>query len=164
MHSIDDSTDKQRAIYLELAYVLHDYVIYIHALSMAVSRCLTEEELFFFRTQPCVNKALKRECPNEDDCPHSHCVSWSRRNPAEITYRPGLCSFVIFQRDQNQTRVKNFCNRGRYCPHAHTKEEQMYHPMVYKTKLCRGYPQCSRVYCPFGMLKKFSYHSRSTWS
>lgn len=117
--------------------------------AMRESQNLIGSELNNFRTQPCIHKALRRECPNGDDCPHSHCLSWCRRNPSEVHYRPGLCSFVIFRKDQSRTRVKNFCNRGRFCPHAHTKEEQMYHPMVYKTKLCRAYPDCFRVYCPF---------------
>lgn len=118
---------------------------------MEKSRCLNEQEILLFRTQPCVHKALKRECVNGDDCSHSHCVSWCRRSPSEYSYSPNLCPFVIFRQEQNRTRVKNFCNLGRSCPYSHTKEEQMYHPVVYKTKICRAWPNCKRVYCPFGM-------------
>jgi len=32
---------------------------------------------------------------------------------------------------------------------AHTKEEQMYHPLVYKTQLCRDWPKCNKHFCPF---------------
>lgn len=118
--------------------------------SVTSHRCLTEEELSVFRTQPCVHRALKRTCPSGDDCVNSHCLSWCRRDPYNIPYRARLCPFVIFRREQRQTRVKNFCNRRRWCPYAHTKEEQMYHPSIYKTKLCRIHPHCSRACCPFG--------------
>lgn len=110
---------------------------------------LTDRELASFRTQPCVHRALKRACPHNDDCFNSHCLSWCRRNPYDIYYKARLCPFVVFRREDTQTRVKNFCNRRRFCPYAHTKEEQMYHPAVYKTKLCRVHPRCSRIYCPF---------------
>jgi len=46
-------------------------------------------------------------------------------------------------------RVTNHCHRGRMCMFAHTKEEQMYHPLVYKTQLCRDWPKCNKHFCPF---------------
>eukprot|EP00923_Selenidium_pygospionis_P009557 GHVN01016371.1.p1 GENE.GHVN01016371.1~~GHVN01016371.1.p1 ORF type:complete len:241 (+),score=8.07 GHVN01016371.1:3-725(+) len=46
-------------------------------------------------------------------------------------------------------RVRNRCSNGRNCKFSHTKEEQMYHPFVYKTQLCRDHPNCQKAYCPF---------------
>jgi len=46
-------------------------------------------------------------------------------------------------------RVTNHCHRGRMCMFSHTKEEQMYHPLVYKTQLCRDWPSCNKHFCPF---------------
>ena len=46
-------------------------------------------------------------------------------------------------------RVKSWCKRGRSCLFSHTKEEQMYHPEVYKTLLCKNYPDCDKIFCPF---------------
>lgn len=41
------------------------------------------------------------------------------------------------------------CNRGRHCTFAHSKEEELYHPLTYKTRLCSVFPLCGRHYCPF---------------
>uniref|UniRef100_A0A0G4I6L4 C3H1-type domain-containing protein n=1 Tax=Chromera velia CCMP2878 TaxID=1169474 RepID=A0A0G4I6L4_9ALVE len=46
-------------------------------------------------------------------------------------------------------RVHNHCKRGRLCMYSHSKEEQMFHPTVYKTQPCRDFPNCPRYYCPF---------------
>lgn len=46
-------------------------------------------------------------------------------------------------------KVTNQCKTGRRCEFAHTKEEQMYHPVIYKTKICREWPNCTKYFCPF---------------
>ena len=37
---------------------------------------------------------------------------------------------------------------GKNCNHAHSREEVLYHPTVYKTTMCDTW-NCSRYYCPF---------------
>ncbi|CEL93282.1 unnamed protein product [Vitrella brassicaformis CCMP3155] len=54
--------------------------------------------------------------------------------------------------EKGKMRVKNFCRRGRMCMYSHSKEEQMFHPLTYKTKLCRDFMSsgaCPRYFCPF---------------
>ena len=41
------------------------------------------------------------------------------------------------------------CTRGRSCSYAHSKEEELYHPDIYKTRICTTYPNCKRFFCPF---------------
>lgn len=106
-------------------------------------------ELSRFRTRICERKALHGVCELDERCPFSHCLSWHRRNPYEYAYRPNLCPNVVFQNENKKMRVKNYCQRGRMCMFSHTKEEQMYHVLVYKTQLCREYPLCTKHYCPF---------------
>ena len=40
------------------------------------------------------------------------------------------------------------CRNGKNCNHAHSREEILYHPSVYKTSMCETW-NCSRYYCPF---------------
>lgn len=82
-------------------------------------------------------------------CRHSHSISWQRRNPYRYLYSPNLCPDIEFIRRNSRMTLVKRCTRGRTCPYAHSKEEELYHPMVYKTKLCRIYPNCRRHFCPF---------------
>jgi len=45
--------------------------------------------------------------------------------------------------------MRHKCPNGRACPFSHTKEEQMYHPNVYKTVECMDMPGCPRTFCQF---------------
>ncbi|KAH7647229.1 hypothetical protein FG379_002372 [Cryptosporidium bovis] len=116
---------------------------------MPLSQNMSMSELSRFRTRICERKALHGVCELDEKCPFSHCLSWHRRNPYEYAYRPNLCPNVVFQNENKKMRVKNYCQRGRMCMFSHTKEEQMYHVLVYKTQLCREYPLCTKHYCPF---------------
>lgn len=119
---------------------------------VALSAHLPTNELVRFRTKLCGRKALYGECGLEDSCPFSHCLSWSRRNPLKHAYRPQLCPNVKFEQIDGKMKVTSNCLRGRMCMYAHTKEEQMYHPLVYKTQLCNFFHQqkgCDKHFCPF---------------
>ncbi|EEA08373.1 zinc finger, CCCH type domain-containing protein [Cryptosporidium muris RN66] len=116
---------------------------------MPLSQNMNMTELSRFRTRICERKALHGVCELDERCPFSHCLSWHRRNPYEYAYRPNLCPNVVFHNENKKMRVKNYCQRGRMCMFSHTKEEQMYHVLVYKTQLCREYPLCTKHYCPF---------------
>ena len=41
-----------------------------------------------------------------------------------------------------------FSRNGKNCNHAHSREEILYHPSVYKTSMCETW-NCARYYCPF---------------
>lgn len=117
-----------------------------------ISQNMNDEELARFRTQICPKKASGQsgECEFGLQCQYSHCISWSRRPPHISGYRPTLCPNVIFSiGTDRKMRVKNYCKRGRSCLYSHTKEEQMYHPRIYKTMPCRDWPYCKKYFCPF---------------
>ncbi len=40
------------------------------------------------------------------------------------------------------------CRSGKNCNHAHSREEILYHPSIYKTVMCETW-NCARYYCPF---------------
>ncbi|CBZ54256.1 conserved hypothetical protein [Neospora caninum Liverpool] len=109
---------------------------------------LSEVELATFRTQLCENHQ-KAHCAQPDACPHSHCLTWQRRNPYEIIYDPHLCPGIEFRRSNSKMSLIRHCTRGRSCTYAHSKEEELYHPLMYKTKICSVFPNCDRHYCPF---------------
>jgi serine/threonine protein kinase len=44
--------------------------------------------------------------------------------------------------------IRAFSRNGKNCNHAHSREEILYHPSVYKTSMCESW-SCSRYYCPF---------------
>lgn len=107
-------------------------------------------QLSLFRTELCRQKTSSSNCPLRENCPNSHCLSWHRRNPLSYPYRSMLCPNTKFWTEAKRMKVKTWCKRGRSCLFAHTKEEQMYHPTVYKTQVCRDWPGCSKPFCPFG--------------
>uniref|UniRef100_A0A0G4GQ04 C3H1-type domain-containing protein n=1 Tax=Chromera velia CCMP2878 TaxID=1169474 RepID=A0A0G4GQ04_9ALVE len=114
-----------------------------------VPRRMTWEQLMTFRTEVCELQLKGEECPSKHSCPFSHCVSWKRRNPETHPYRAQLCPNVLFKVCNGKLQIHNYCRRGRQCLYAHSKEEQMFHPTVYKTHICRDHPKCPRYYCPF---------------
>ncbi|EZG70714.1 hypothetical protein GNI_054300 [Gregarina niphandrodes] len=110
---------------------------------------LDRNQLSVFRTEICKAKAATSFCVLKENCCDSHCLSWHRRNPFLYPYRPLLCPNTRFWTEAKRMKVRTWCKRGRLCLFAHTKEEQMYHPLVYKTQVCRDYPRCDKPYCPF---------------
>lgn len=109
---------------------------------------LTIYELYVFRTVVC-SSHLQGKCKNSDGCPFSHCLTWQRRNPNDHYYSPKLCPEICFVRSNEKMNLIRRCKKGKLCTFAHSKEEQLYHPLMYKTKECSLYPNCNRYYCPF---------------
>lgn len=109
---------------------------------------LTIYELYVFRTVVC-SSHLQGKCINSDSCPFSHCLTWQRRNPNDHYYSPKLCPEICFVKSNEKMNLIRRCKKGKLCTFAHSKEEQLYHPLMYKTKECSLYPNCNRYYCPF---------------
>ncbi|KAJ1608588.1 CCCH RNA binding domain-containing protein [Cryptosporidium canis] len=109
---------------------------------------LTIYELYVFRTVVC-SSHLQGKCEHSDSCPFSHCLTWQRRNPNEHYYSPKLCPEICFVKNNEKMNLIRRCRKGKLCTFAHSKEEQLYHPLMYKTKECSLYPNCNRYYCPF---------------
>lgn len=108
---------------------------------------MSQSALAVFRTRIC-EQHRQGQCRESDRCPHSHCQTWQRRNPNEYQYSPRLCPEIEFVKKGNKMTLVRRCSRGRGCMYAHSKEEELYHPSMYKTKLCNAQP-CTRYFCPF---------------
>lgn len=120
---------------------------------MALPPVLDEENLYKFRTKICERYVKQGKCEFADKCQYSHDLRWTRRPPWKYTYAPELCRDLVFVTDgRGRTIAKSNCKQKRNCRFAHTKEEQMYHPKVYKTAMCHQFKEngwCDRYYCPF---------------
>lgn len=109
---------------------------------------LTDQQLADFRTQICAQHK-KGNCANPDRCPDSHCQTWQRRNPYHYNYASKMCPDIEFVKKGNKMTLLGRCTRGRVCTFAHSKEEELYHPSMYKTRMCNAHPYCTRYFCPF---------------
>ncbi|KAL8444293.1 hypothetical protein Emag_005554 [Eimeria magna] len=109
---------------------------------MALPPVLDEENLYKFRTKICERYVKQGKCEFADKCQYSHDLRWTRRPPWKYTYSPELCRDLVFVTDgRGRTIAKSNCKQKRNCRFAHTKEEQMYHPKVYKTPSDRPHPR-----------------------
>lgn len=124
--------------------------------------------LNLFRTKPCQRLSRDGVCQWKSRCQFSHTTEWPRRAPRKHKYSPQLCPHVqVVDDDKAQGKVvniRNTCTSGLACPFAHSMEEVLFHPLIFKTTLCeeqstggtatrhsRGAKRgkCHRYYCPF---------------
>lgn len=99
-----------------------------------VEQAQHEQYMQEFRVYMCQAHAQKA-CPNDSyTCFHSH-SKHTRRKPVlvsadEYNYAPTRCRYV------QTSHGKRRCPQGDACRYAHSTEEMIYHPLVYKTQLC----------------------------
>lgn len=117
------------------------------------------QSLNIFRTKPCQRLANEGVCSWKSQCQYSHCVDWPRRQPLKYSYSPMLCPNVR-QCLLTENQVDKPCPAGLMCPMAHSQEEILLHPDIFKTRLCEEYGgsqrsgkggkrhACHRYYCP----------------
>jgi len=104
---------------------------------------MSTAELANFRTTWC----SKRYEHDHSLCGFAHVEvngGWLRRNPGNHNYRTEMCGSVIaFSTTKTgaPTHSVNSCPLGVDCPCAHSKEEILYHPQMYKKKLCKSTTQ-----------------------
>lgn len=120
-----------------------------------------DQMLNIFRTKPCQRLARDGVCGWKSQCQFSHSLEWPRRQPRRYSYSPELCPsiHVVKDADGGTVRMENKCNAGLRCPWAHSKEEVLFHPHIFKTILCDDHAKnagrgnkknkCHRYYCPF---------------
>nr|CEL66684.1 TPA: zinc finger (CCCH type) protein, putative [Neospora caninum Liverpool] len=133
---------------------------------MACAPLLTEDDLLRFRTKACLRLAQGSCSFGLDRCQYCHSSVWTRRSPffpvgahqqrnqddrpqgtvALLRYLPVACSNLIVS-DGNITAVP--CHRGQSCPFAHSRDEIVYHPLLYKTEECDNHEtsRCNTYYC-----------------
>lgn len=125
----------------------------------------SEQMLNIFRTKPCQRMTHSGICEWRSQCQYSHCLDQPRRAPNKNRYSPELCPHVRYVVGANgEGHVECNCPHGTRCPNAHSKEEVLYHPLIFKTHLCEEHtklqraagvirgntrPRCHRYYCPF---------------
>lgn len=125
-----------------------------------------DQMLNIFRTKPCQRLARDGVCGWRSQCQFSHSLEWPRRQPRRYNYSPELCPHIRLVDDAGDgpQRIENNCSAGLRCPWAHSKEEVLFHPHLFKTCLCEEHTsnaggnqksrsakknRCHRYYCPF---------------
>ncbi|KEP66114.1 UNVERIFIED_CONTAM: hypothetical protein HHA_262970 [Hammondia hammondi] len=134
---------------------------------MACPPLLTEDDLLRFRTKACLRLAQGSCSFGLDRCQYCHSSVWTRRPPffsvvahqqrnssddrhhctgALLRYLPVACSNLVVS-NGNITAVP--CHRGQNCPFAHSRDEIVYHPLLYKTEECDDHEtsRCAIYYC-----------------
>eukprot|EP00916_Digyalum_oweni_P024264 GHVL01040100.1.p1 GENE.GHVL01040100.1~~GHVL01040100.1.p1 ORF type:complete len:712 (-),score=149.47 GHVL01040100.1:23-2158(-) len=112
-----------------------------------------DDDLNKFRTKLCERYVSEKQCHFRDRCQYSHDQCFQRRNPTRLHYSPVLCPLLNIVKTKYGNKIdRSKCFKNRECPYAHNREEQVYHPLIYKTVLCNDFIQkgsCPRFYCPF---------------
>eukprot|EP00403_Amphidinium_massartii_P012842 CAMPEP_0178424450 /NCGR_PEP_ID=MMETSP0689_2-20121128/28215_1 /TAXON_ID=160604 /ORGANISM="Amphidinium massartii, Strain CS-259" /LENGTH=378 /DNA_ID=CAMNT_0020046085 /DNA_START=7 /DNA_END=1140 /DNA_ORIENTATION=+ len=135
---------------------------------MALTPDLSEKQLDIFRSKVCQRMSRDGVCQWKSKCQFSHSTDWPRRPPRKHRYSPELCP-SLFAAPGVDGQVAQLlvgkCSAGRSCQYAHSAEEVLYHPAIYKTVRCEdfaasgtalknargttGKKRCPRYYCPF---------------
>jgi len=87
--------------------------------------------MYEFRTKPCT----KEWCQNPSRCFDAHSEIMRRRVPKQG--RKGLFNYI--PKPCLQWMKNKRCTFGDSCPRSHGWLEVIYHPLLYKTKLCKSY-------------------------
>jgi len=117
--------------------------------SIAQCRVQAIDDLYMykFRTNLC---SEKRRCSNPSDCFDAHSNIMKRRVPKMMKSNGGLFNYIPEPCPEWQKSRK--CKMGKSCPRSHGWLETIFHPLLYKTKLCTAPRQngvCSAkgIYC-----------------
>jgi len=119
-----------------------------------------EQLLNIFKTKPCQRLANAGVCQWKSQCQFSHCSDWPRRQPRRHRYSTTVCPSLVAGAASSPDGLANprtHCAAGLTCPYAHSKEEVLFHPDLFKTQLCEEHgnsrstkrSRCHRYYCPF---------------
>jgi len=106
---------------------------------MALPSVLSQDALARFRTKRCERLLATGTCSFGKKCQYSHDGAWLRRNPRKYKYAAKLCADF----------AQGGCEHRMACRLAHSLEEVLYHPSMYKTAPCEACSACTDYYCPF---------------
>ncbi|CAE8621789.1 unnamed protein product, partial [Polarella glacialis] len=95
------------------------------------------DEMVSVSAQTCIRFQKGGHCDWKSQCQYSHCLSWPRRPLNRHTYSPELCKHVRVTMLNGEAQVEIHCARDKECSKAHSKEEVLYHPHLFKTMLCK---------------------------
>jgi len=89
-----------------------------------------DDYMYKFRTKPCT----KKRCRNPPKCFDAHSEVMRRRVPVQGEH--GLYNYIPKPCPQWQKLKK--CSLGESCPRSHGWLEIIFHPLLYKTKMCKS--------------------------
>jgi len=89
--------------------------------------------MYTFGTKLCSGR---RQCRNRSTCFDAHSITMMRRVPRQVHSNGGLFNYIPEPCQEFQRSKK--CRLGDSCPQAHGWLEIIFHPLLYKTKLCRA--------------------------
>lgn len=89
--------------------------------------------MYKFRTKLCTRK---RQCRNPSNCFDAHSKIMKRRVPRQVLSNRGLFNYIP-EPCEEFLRSKS-CRLGDSCPQSHGWLEIIFHPLLYKTKLCKS--------------------------
>jgi len=112
----------------------------------AGSQNINDFYMYKFRTNLC---SMKGKCQHQATCFYAHSKVMKRRVP-KYERSNGLFNYI--PEPCRQWRRWKTCSLGEACPRSHGCLEIIYHPLLYKTKLCKSNRQngtCTEygVYC-----------------
>jgi len=84
----------------------------------------------------CTRRCTWKECPKDASCFDAHSKVMCRRVPKQIWSLGGLFNYIPEHCPQYKWKKK--CNFGDNCFRAHGWLEVIFHPLLYKTKLCKS--------------------------
>jgi len=98
----------------------------------------------------CTKRCNVKDCAKDGTCFDAHSKAMSRRVPKQLKSLGGLFNYI--PEHCPQYKWKKRCKLGESCFRAHGWLEVIFHPLLYKTKLCKSLHEngaCRRygIYC-----------------
>jgi len=84
----------------------------------------------------CTKRCSWKDCPKDVTCYDAHSKAMSRRVPKQLKSLGGLFNYI--PEHCPQYKWKKRCSAGESCFRAHGWLEVIFHPLLYKTKLCKS--------------------------
>jgi len=84
----------------------------------------------------CTKRCTWKDCPKDVTCSDAHSKAMSRRVPRQLKSFGGLFNYI--PEHCPQYKWKKRCKLGDSCFRAHGWLEVIFHPLLYKTKLCKS--------------------------
>jgi len=102
--------------------------------------------MYRFRTKLC---SRKRRCRNPANCFDAHSNTMKRRVPRQVGSNWGQFNYIP-EPCQEFLKSKK-CRLGNSCPRSHGWLEVIFHPLLYKTKLCKSQREKNGICKEYGL-------------
>lgn len=102
-------------------------------MDQGITQATDDLYMYKFRTNLC---SEKRRCTNPSGCFDAHSNIMKRRVPTQMKSNGGLFNYI--PEACPEWRKSKKCFMGKSCPRSHGWLEIIFHPLLYKTKLCKA--------------------------